>query len=308
MPDLPNSNLDLNEKWEDDVPPIAGGLIGETLADLEMHSEARAALLTLLDRDPTVNALFDRWTDETTVGRLASQLGECLERMTRSAGFTSVPELMQAFESVTGNTLTLPLTVTDEREAEQVSQMLRDLIREGEELLDALLVAVREFDQVPLFDEVTVLVRDEWRLPWPWLAWELLRCWTLWLSSAPFGQTPVVNFWAEPNDLGQPAPTITFATTPGESVGDAMLRALNEVFAPLEAAAEAAQLPAGRRINPEIVQRYTEWWYRRRIRGESVRSIAGKDDDRRKLVRHGIGQAERWLGMVNWTWKDEVDV
>ncbi len=306
MPDLPDSNVTLDEEWEDDIPPVAGGLIGETLADLEMHAEARAVLLNLLVRDPTVTALFDRWTDGTPVGRLACQLAEHLERTTGTAGFDHVQDLMQALESMTGDTLTLPLNVADEAEAERISQTVSDLLTEADQLLGAYLAAVQGFDAATLFDDAAVLVRDEWRLPWPWLAWELSRFWLHWLSSAPFGKRHVVNFWTEPNDLGQPAPTITFATRPGESIGDAMQRAIDEVFTPLEEAAQAAQLPTGRRTNPEIVQRYTEWWYRHRILGDSMRTIAEKDEGKRKLVRHGIGQAERWLGIVNATWKDEA--
>ncbi|MDP9368576.1 MAG: hypothetical protein M3Q03_09935 [Chloroflexota bacterium] len=304
MPDLPDGNVDLDEEWMEDIPRVAGGLIGETRADLQMHAKARAALLNLLLLDPTVTAVFDRWTDATSIGRLARRLEEHLKRIASTAGFANGQELMRAVKAAGGDTFTVRFTVADQAEADRVSRPLSDLVREADELLDALLAALPGFDAAPLFEEAVALVRDGWRVPWPWLAWELVRCWTLWLSSAPFGRTSVVNFWAEPNDLGQPAPTITFATKTGESLGDAMRRALDEVFAPLEAAAQAAQLPTGRRTNPEIVQRYTEWWYRHRIRGESVRSIAGKDEGKRKLVRHGIAQAERWLGIVNSTWKD----
>ncbi len=306
MPDLPDSNVTLDEEWEDDIPPVAGGLIGETLADLEMHAEARAVLLNLLVRDPTVTSLFDRWIDATPVGRLACQLGEHLHLTACTAGFPTVHDLMKALDSVTNDILTIPLDVADEAEAARVAQTVRDLLAEGENLFDAYVTAVGDLETTPLFDEVAVLVRDEWRLPWPWLAWELLRFWLNWLSSAPFGKRHVVNFWTEPNDLGQPGPTITFATRPGESIVDAMQRAIDEVFTPLEEAAQAAQLPTGRRTNPEIVQRYTEWWYRHRILGDSMRTIAEKDEGKRKLVRHGIGQAERWLGIVNATWKDEA--
>ncbi len=62
------------------LPSVASSLIGASLAKLQMHGEARAALLKLLLADPTVGALFDRWTVETQVGQLTLALRDHLAR------------------------------------------------------------------------------------------------------------------------------------------------------------------------------------------------------------------------------------
>lgn len=307
MGELPDDDSYTDEAWFWDIPipPVAGGLLGDTVADMEMHLEARAALLNLLVRDPQVTALYDRWTHETSAGRLGCRLGEHLERTAWTAGFTGTADLIRAIAQSTDDTLSLPLAGADEAETERVYRTLPDLLTESNDLLDAYFAAIEEFDLAPL-DAAISLLRETWRLPWPWLAWEIGRLWMLWLCNAPFGRVSVVNYWLEPNVLGRPAPPIEFATIPGESIGDALERCRKEVVAPLEAAAAAARLPTGRTAKPEIVARYTAWWYRKRIRGESIRSIAGKNDDQRKLIRYGIAQAQRWLGMTSWVWDDEA--
>ncbi len=290
------------------LPSVASSLIGASLAELQMHGEARAALLKLLLADPTVGALFDRWTLETQVGQLTLALRDHLARTAQTAGFPHVQALLAALRDATDGTVTLTLDVVDGAEAKRVFRTAGELLEEAADLSGALTAAKAGFDAEPLSVEAVALVRDEWKLPWPWLAWELVRWWLGWLEGAPFGLRQEVQFRTESTGWEHPAPALAFRTTPGESIEDALRRCHDEVVAPLEAAAAAARLPNGRRTRSELVRRNTEWWYRRHIRGESLRSIADKDDDKRSLVRHGIEQAHRWLGIAGWRWKDEADV
>jgi len=287
------------------LPPVSGELTGETIADLEAHMTARAVLMTLLMEDPDVDALFEGWSEATPFGRAARACGDQLTRMADVAGLESSRDLRAIMDEAIDETIPAPSWVTTQDEADAIGRELSDLVPEAGARLDAMIAAVREIDFDPLVPDAIALVRDRWRLPWPWLTLELVEAWGHAAAADGLGTIGTIRYGVPMDELSAPAPSIAFTTKPGETIGDLMLRSLEEVYLRLEDAADAARLRAGRRVDVEVVGRYVSWWYRRRIVGESLRSIAGKDDGMRPHVRKGIARAEGWLGAVGWTWADE---
>ncbi len=290
------------------LPPVSGELAGEPAADLDAHRAARAALMTLLMDDPDVDALFERWSDATPFGRAARACGDQLTRMADVAGLESSQDLraiMDIMDEAIEETIPAPDWVTTQDEADAIGRELSDLVPEATVRLDAMIAAVQEIDFDPLVPDAIALVRDRWGLPWPWLAFELIEAWGHAAAADGLGTIGTIRYGVRVDELSAPAPQIAFETRPGETIGDLMLRGLEEVYLRLEEAADAARIRVGRRVELDVVGRYVGWWYRRRIVGESLRSIAGKDDGKRPHVRKGITRAEGWLGAVGWTWADE---
>src|SRR5688500_9820487 len=162
-----------------------------------MHAAARAPLLTPLLALPAVGALYDRWTLETLAGRQALALHDRLARAARAAGSAHVQDLLAALPNAADGRLAVPLAAADTAGAARDSGTVAALLAEAAELFESLTAARAELDPEPLSAEAVALVRDRWRLPWPWLAWELVRWWTGWLEAAPFGLRPEVRFRVE---------------------------------------------------------------------------------------------------------------
>jgi hypothetical protein len=288
----PDAGIFTADRWD--------GLHGATEAEHAMHAIARAALMKLLLTDPMVINLFDRWNRETRLGCLATALANHMDKTAQLAGLASRRVLAEE------STLHLKVEADTVTEADTMLCEIERGIDETERLAEELLEALDD-RSVPPFDDVVDLVRDIWGLRWPWIAAELYRAWLLSIGGTVFCQHFEITYHAHVFGWDRPAPEIDvrFATRQGETIADASERFLREiqtaVIVPLKEA--AAPLPRGRLTDQETAERYVGWWYRQKIRRESIRSIADKQDDRRRLVRHGIAQAERWLAVSNRVWE-----
>ncbi len=83
--------------------------------------------------------------------------------------------LLAALRDATDGTFTLPLDMADDVGAERVFRSVQGLLEEAADLFGSLAAAKAGFDAEPLSVEAVALVRDEWKLPWPRLAWELVH-------------------------------------------------------------------------------------------------------------------------------------
>jgi hypothetical protein len=104
----------------------------------------------------------------------------------------------------------------------------------------------------------------------------------------------------EPFDPPAPSASLHFETREGETVSQAFFRLGKEFLRVLQVftdAMDAAGLPAGRLTGEEKIQRYVDWFYRNRVCDESINHIARVDQVDRHLVRRGIAESERALGM-----------
>jgi hypothetical protein len=293
--------------FDDGAGNLLDSLAASSQAELEMHVTARAALLNLLSVDPTVDELHWRWMHATSFGRAIYEFIEHLGRTAEATGFANAGELLGVLRGAVDGCITV--RAEDEAVADRISRSLSAGAAEAGRLLNKVIHAIKELEPDPLAEEAIGLVRDEWQLPLPWLAMDLLRCWMVRMWNIAFGTSSVVELWVEPDGWDAPAPTVDFRfeATPGETTAEAFVRfwreAIDAVMKPLQAA--AAPLPRGRLTDDAIAERYVEWWYRRRVLKESVRSIADKIDGKRSLVRYGIAQVERWLSVANCVWKDD---
>ena len=98
---------------------------------------------------------------------------------------------------------------------------------------------------------------------------------------------------------------MSFQTREGESVEEALDRLSQEFHGAVKTIVEPV-IPRGRVPDRTIdaLERDARWFYRRKVKGESVRSIAMNDfgsTDRRKDVYDGIKRAEKLLGLTRYT-------
>ena len=164
-------------------------------------------------------------------------------------------------------------------------------------------------------DEIYQFVEDI-GLPYRWLALELCGLYIARVFVDDFSWRFTGSLDVEDTAYSQPSPEfhceISFDARAGETVGQAFERLEIESRAQV---AEAKQeltrfvhlLPRGRMPNrtSKSLQKYPEWFYRNKVAGESIRSIASQaftegdriDDERRKDVRGGIKKAEYLLSL-----------
>ena len=164
-------------------------------------------------------------------------------------------------------------------------------------------------------DEIYQFVEDI-GLPYQWLAWELLGLYFARVLVDDFSWRFTGSFDVEDTAYSQPSPEFhwefSFDDRAGETVGQVIERLELESRTQI---AEARQeltrfvdiLPRGKMPNrtKESLQKYAEWFYRNKVAGESIRSIASQafteedrmDDERRKDVRGGIKKAESLLSL-----------
>ena len=164
-------------------------------------------------------------------------------------------------------------------------------------------------------DEIYQFVEDI-GLPYQWLAWELLGLYFARVLVDDFSWRFTGSFDVEDTAYSQPSPEFhwefSFDDRAGETVGQVIERLELESRTQI---AEARQeltrfvdiLPRGKMPNrtKESLQKYAEWFYKNKVAGESIRSIASQafteedrmDDERRKDVRGGIKKAESLLSL-----------
>jgi hypothetical protein len=309
LPDDQNLHGDIFEwRLDDGADNILNSLVATTQAEMEMHATARVALLNVLLADPTVDELYWRWMHATPFGRAVYEYIEHLSRTAEATGFASAGELLRNLTNAVDSTITIQ--ARDEADAARIARELQVGVAEASRLLDQIIEACKQLEPEPLVDESVGLVWDEWQLPWPWLALELVDCWMMRMYNIAFNTGSVLEIWVESNEAERPSPAIEFhfEATPDEAISATFHRFLREaieaVMKPLERA--ASPLPRGRLTDEAIAARYVGWWYRKTVLKESVRSIADKEDGKRALVRYGIRQAERWLSVSNCVWRDDA--
>lgn len=305
----PNDRWAESQELEEDLPPFVSGLAGKSRAENEAHIIARVALIKRLVADPSAQALFARWTAQTQFGQALVEGARCWERLDEVAmriGFASWAEV-EAHANHVDMSITIETEPGDNGVSiqQEIEAAMADAALAAEQL-DIVLANLDESDEFDrLFDEAKAFVRGAWAQTWPWMTWMLVEHWS-WLLIAAFGRTSWTHrFWlAAPED----APIPPFETLSGESIGSALTRFEQLIQDALSASKD---LPSGYRANPEEVERFVYWWYRRNIRGESKRRIArdyaaerGREDDCRKHVGYGIRRAQELLDVVNWHWRD----
>jgi hypothetical protein len=265
---------------------INEALIGKTEADNTRHGVARAAFMNALLKDERVRSLFQSWqTRFGLVGRLRA-----LESVFSLSDF---PAALENSHDETTDPGALQLTADDfERAADDLGD------------------AIRRLPAATLAEEAAAFVANTLGLTWAWLALEIVRAFLADVWGQPlrrFGRRIQIRFEV---DSSPPAPALeipAFTTRPGERFGAAVERLNEHMRSAFEKLAEAAHqppLPRGRVRGNDA--RNAEWFYRVRIRGETVSALAREyharrkhvcSGDDRKTIREGIQAAERVLAL-----------
>ncbi|MFQ6029157.1 MAG: hypothetical protein ACE5Q6_16885 [Dehalococcoidia bacterium] len=274
-------------------------LAGRTEADNFRHAIVRNAFFWAFWDDEKVQALVSHWAKNTGLEACALRLASAADRLADLMGLESRGELV--------NWDDLPDQVTIEEDQVQEAE---EIVAEANAAFEAFTHKLSNLDHAAdVWPEAVDFVMDL-GLPYPWLAVELIECSLHAITAAALGLTFRLNSWYEPNspsEISAPATSMSFQTRAGESVEEALNRLLLEVHGVMHNLAEAVP-PRGRVPDRTIdaLEKYARWFYRNRVKGESIRSIAISDfgdADRRKDVTDGIRRAEKLLDLTQYTFK-----
>jgi len=294
------------DDWRIETLPERDNLRGNSQGDNERHVTVRRVFLDLLFNDERTNALIGTWVNRRPPGKeRLLEIAKILDRFVAIPGAQDV-EISWDYE----NGFKVSSDSDDEIKllAGEATGILRGFRSEIMEYLNS--GAFRQG-----IDEIYRFVEDI-GLPYQWLAWELLGLYFARVLVDDFSWRFTGSFDVEDTAYSQPSPEFhwefSFDDRAGETVGQVIERLELESRTQI---AEARQeltrfvdiLPRGKMPNrtKESLQKYAEWFYRNKVAGESIRSIASQaftegdrmDDERRKDVRGGIKKAESLLSL-----------
>ena len=161
--------------------------------------------------------------------------------------------------------------------------------------------------------ELNGLVKRLVKPGWPWVSWELHDVFARKLLMHGLG---VVHTRVLQAVDRTPNVRHIFEANPEESRHEAVER-MHREFVQVARKILAAATPRGRlpRKKVDSLERNARWFYRSRVLGESVSSLAkeyhahhcpgalGRAHDDRQLVRISIREAERLLLLTSYAWK-----
>jgi hypothetical protein len=136
-------------------------------------------------------------------------------------------------------------------------------------------------------------VRDDLRLPWAWVIFEVLEAFACDSVAKIFG------IGVEKSIQRQSPPIkVAFRSRAHEAAEEIRARLLAELEPVLASLCGATRRPDSVKRD-ERIEKWVTWFYRQRIRGESVRAIAKdyRTADDRPTIRRGIVQAARLLAL-----------
>jgi hypothetical protein len=170
--------------------------------------------------------------------------------------------------------------------------------------------ALQRIDSTPIVRLVMRYVTTELEMPWGWLVWEIMRSWTYTIIAWATRRTIRLDryySYTEPKPPSVDPPIV--AQRPGETYQeliDRICRETEEILAKLKRHKADHSLPGGYNRPVEDVTRYTEWYFRHKVRGDAIRHIARHSMDGKprgkvfeyptKSVYIGIRDVEAWMG------------
>ena len=292
------------DDWRTETLPERDNLKGNTQGDNERHVIVRGVFLGLFFRDERTNAFIDTLISRSPlVKEKLSDIAKISDQLTTMPEPQDV-EISWDYED--------GFKVSSDSDGE-----IKSLFGEATEILRGFRSELMEHFSSSEFqqavDEIYRFVEDI-GLPYQWLAWELLGLYFARVLVDDFSWRFTGSLDVEDTAYSQPSPEfhcdISFDARAGETVGQAIERLEIELRTQIvEARQELTRfvdiLPRGKMPNrtKESLQKYAEWFYKNKVAGESIRSIASQaftegdrmDDERRKDVRGGIKKAESLL-------------
>ena len=285
------------DDWRIETLPERDNLRGNSQGDNERHVIVRGVFLDLFFRDERTNAFIDTLINRSPP--LKERLSEIAKISDRLAAMPEPQEVEISWDYENG------FKVSSDSDDE-----IKSLAGEATEILRGFRSEIMEYLNSDAFrqvvDEIYQFVEDI-GLPYRWLALELCGLYIARVFVDDFSWRFTGSLDVEDTAYSQPSPEfhceISVDARAGETVGQAIERLELESRTQI---AEARQeltrfvdiLPRGKMPNRtrESLRKYAEWFYRHKVAGESIRSIASQaftkegrmDDDRRKDVRRGI--------------------
>jgi hypothetical protein len=283
-----------SQDWGDsDFIPIRDALAGKTQADNIRHAIVRSSFFWEFWEDENVLTLLSHWAQATGLVECGIRLacaGDCLAEL---VGLESRGDLYRRkdLKIEEGQVQEAQETLSEFYTAfDAFAQEICDLGRSGSVWREAI-------------DFVLSL-----ELPYPWLAMELIECFVYATTGFAMGRTFHLRRWFEPLQLSEitaPPTTLEFQTGDAESVAAALERLQEEFKRARDNLLETVP-PRGRipKRTADILKRNARWFYRHKVKGDSIRSIAISElgsSDRRKDVYDGIKSAEELLKLTLYT-------
>jgi len=294
------------DDWRIETLPERDNLRGNSQGDNERHVIVRGVFLDLFFRDERTNAFIDTWVNRSPpLKERLSEIAKISDRL------TAMPETQDVEISWDYENGFKGCSDSDDE--------IKLLFGEATEILRGFRSEIMEYLNSGAFrqgiDEIYRFVEDI-GLPYQWLAWELLGLYFARVLVDDFSWRFTGSFDVEDTAYSQPSPEFhwefSFDDRAGETVGQVIERLELESRTQIEEARQELTrfvdiLPRGKMPNrtKESLQKYAEWFYKNKVAGESIRSIASQaftegdrmDDERRKDVRGGIKKAEYLLSL-----------
>lgn len=291
--------------------PVSGTLVGETKADNVRHMLVRIAFGNTFRRDERVEAICHEWGVRYRVEPVAVELAQTLEALAKATDTANRGLLLEKMSEldVADDGRTVTVEHGDQEGVRFVTGLSENqhLIDRVNELADQLGRCFQAIDSRVLIAEACEFVKSL-GLPWPWLAIEVIESFGYGLSGFTQGQVYKVNHWVEPPDPEVPKLTFRFATRAEETAAEAANRLLVGVGRFLDRLSDGVpEVPRGHipsDYDAELrdgIGRYGRWFYRNRLRGESINAIARGANCDRATVRRGIREAERLLNLTAYS-------
>jgi len=294
------------DDWRIETLPERDNLRGNSQGDNERHVIVRGVFLDLFFRDERTNAFIDTLINRSPP--LKERLSEIAKISDRLAAMPETQDVEIFWDYENGF-----------KGCSDSDDEIKLLFGEATEILRGFRSEIMEYWNSGAFrqgiDEIYRFVEDI-GLPYQWLALELLGLYFARVLVDDFSWRFTGSLDVEDTTYSQPSPEfhceISVDARAGETVGQAIERLELESRTQI---AEARQeltrfvdiLPRGKMPNrtKESLQKYAEWFYKNKVAGESIRSIASQaftegdrmDDERRKDVRGGIKKAEYLLSL-----------
>jgi hypothetical protein len=286
---------------------------GNTEAYNEAHVIARVALLNRIVSDQRWYDLVTEWAGQTGLLQHAKKCRDLWLELLELIGEEALEQFWQGADIIN-------ISVNDNEDAETLQAKIRSLFSRADtesELFYNDLSSSNHARSELLTNMIEKFVREDLRLPWVWVAWELIE-----RAFADLFGYSTATIWTQHQSvelLNPPAPplSITFTTYPGESAREARARLLEEISKPLEqfdAILEDTYIPKGQRRMDmeESIEQQVDCFFRHRVLGDSIYSINlydGEDQKRpipldRSNVKRNIERAIGLLGIQGIFWPD----
>ena len=268
---------------------------GTTHADNERHVVARAAFMTALCELPRVKETLT-WSLQGLVGTEVEATARAGDALARARGLSSRDLLVLGAGRANSR-----------RTAGKAGNNEAALAQGYLEALDALQTALEQ--NIDLISAWAVtLVRDELRIPWPWVAIELGQALQMVAYREALGVSVTLALsYAPPR---RPV-RLTYASRAHEDPVQAVERLRRQVRRTMKQFEKVDPLPRGRALRDggRPVARGARWWVQHHLAGMSKRQLAQTyraermaaqihiSADARKVVQDGLREAGRVLSL-----------